>query len=148
MLKQCETCKKFFGADSDEVKHCAACLQGESTGLGHISDPREQRFFVARNIVYENPDISPEKLVKQMKEQNIEITIKEIMEYVKEGRLTLKNADVNMLCEDCGKRILSGRKCPACTKRFEETIKQTTNIIKEEVIEEIQKKRRMYSKDN
>ncbi len=146
MLVRCDECGKFFGADNNDIKICSSCREGEKTGLKHIKDPKEQRFVVARNMVYENPDISPERLVVQMKEMDIEITIKEIMSYVRQGRLTLKNADVNNLCEDCGKKILSGRKCPACTKKFEEELTKTQAEIKKEVEEEDKlKKPTMYS---
>lgn len=146
MLKKCEKCGKFFGTEVQEQKNCSSCAQGESTGLGHIKDPREQRFIVARNLVYENPDISPENLVKKMKEMNIDIRIKDIMDFVREGRLTLKNSSVEEYCEDCGKKILSGRKCPSCTKEFESTLQQS----RKEILEEDTSKKqgpRMYSQD-
>ncbi len=148
MLVKCDECGKFFGADNDEIKTCSSCKEGEKTGLKHIKDPKEQRFVVARNMVYENPDISPEQLVIQMKNMEIEITIKEIMSYVRQGRLTLKNADVNNLCEDCGKKILSGRKCPSCTKKFEEELAKTQAELKKEAEEAEKEKNRkptMYS---
>lgn len=136
MLKKCESCGKFFGADDDRVTLCASCSEGEITGLKHIKDPKEQRFVVARNLVYENPDISPEALVKEMKEKGIDISIREIMGYVKEGRLTLKNANPDdMFCEDCGKRILSGRRCPTCTRKFEEHMHDARAEILKEVKE-------------
>lgn len=153
MLKKCESCGKFFGASDDSVTLCATCAEGEITGLKHIKDPKEQRFVVARNLVYENPDISPEALVKQMKDKGIDISIREIMGYVREGRLTLKNANPDdRFCEDCGKRILSGRRCPTCTKKFEDTLHDASQEILKEVKEakeakEEEKKRRnvMYS---
>ncbi len=133
MLVKCEECGKFFGANDDSNKVCSSCSEGEVTGLKHIKDPKEQRFVVARNVVYENPDISPEALVNSMKDMGIDMTIKEIMSYVRQGRLTLKNANVNNLCEDCGKKILSGRKCPSCTKKFEEELASAQSAIKQGV---------------
>ncbi len=121
MLKKCEKCGKFFGAYDDAVL-CSACAEGESTGLSHISNPKEQRFLIARNIVYDKPNISPEELILEMKNKGIQITRKEILEYVRQGRLRLNSVQVSGVCEDCGKKILSGRKCPACTKKFEQTI--------------------------
>lgn len=147
MLKRCEGCGKFFGATSDDEVLCSTCSEGELTGLKHVSDPREQRFIVARNLVYENPDISPESLVKIMRDTGLDVGIKDIMDFVKEGRLTLKNADPNNFCEDCGKRILSGRKCPTCTKKFEETIKQAMKPqVQTDSVEE-KRKKAMYSQE-
>lgn len=135
MLKKCEGCGKFFGADGDQ-RLCASCAEGEVTGLKHIKDPKEQRFVLARNIVYENPDISPDMLVKNMRDRGVDISVKEIMGYVKEGRLTLKNANPDdNFCEDCGKRILSGRRCPTCTKRFEDNLIDARGEILKEVKE-------------
>ncbi|MDO4772410.1 MAG: hypothetical protein Q4A72_02450 [Bacillota bacterium] len=148
MLVKCETCGKFFGASSDETI-CSSCKEGEFTGLKHIKDPKEQRFVVARNMVYENPDISPENLVRAMRDMGIDISIKDVMSYVRQGRLTLKNAEIKNLCEDCGKKILSGRKCPTCTKKFEENLTRSREeLFKQETGEESddnKKKRKMYS---
>ncbi len=153
MLIRCEECGKFFGSETESNNICSSCKQGEVTGLKHIKDPEEQRFVVARNLVYENPDISPDVLVKAMQDMGIEVTIKDIMRYVREGRLTLKNAEIENICEDCGKRILSGRKCPTCTKAFEETIAKTMKEVKKEVQEdkikdENKKKQTMYSQES
>ncbi len=145
MLKRCEGCGKYFGTDSDDQEFCASCLESEVTGLKHIKDPAEQRFIIARNLVYENPNISPENLVNQMREKNIDMTIKEVMGYVRQGRLTLKNADPNNFCEDCGKRILSGRKCPSCTKKFEEVIKGAFSEVEKRVEEKPKKAKGMFS---
>ncbi len=145
MLKRCEGCGKYFGADSDDQEFCASCSESEVTGLKHIKDPAEQRFVVARNLVYDNPNISPENLLNQMKAMNIDISIKEIMDYVRQGRLTLKNADPNNFCEDCGKRILSGRKCPSCTKKFEDTIRSAFAEIEQNAEESSKKKKGMFS---
>ncbi len=130
MLKKCENCGKFFGTEED-VNLCSACSEGISTGLAHISNPKEQRFLVARNIVYDKPNISPEELVLEMKSKGIKITRKEIMEYVRQGRLRLNSEQTEGACEDCGKKILSGRKCPACTKKFEQTIINKTAKVEE-----------------
>ncbi len=149
MLIKCEECGKFFGADDDSNTICSSCKEGEITGLKHIKDPKEQRFVVARNIVYEQPDIAPDKLVQEMQDMGIDISIKDIMSYVRQGRLTLKNAEVENICEDCGKRILSGRKCPKCTKAFEESVAQAQAKVKQELEKEnaAKKKQRMYSQD-
>lgn len=121
MLVKCLECGKFFGSDAENTI-CSSCKEGELTGLKHIKDPKEQRFIVARNLVYENPDISPENLVKIMTDRGIDISIKDVMTYVRQGRLTLKSIEAQNICEDCGKKILSGRKCPSCTKKFEEEL--------------------------
>ncbi len=149
MLLKCEECGKFFGSDDDSRAICSSCKEGAVTGLKHIKDPKEQRFVVARNIVYEQPDISPEDLIKQMKEMGIEITVKEIMSYVRQGRLTLKNADVDSMCEDCGKKILSGRKCPTCTKAFEQSMQKAQTEIKksQEEVKPIKKVNRMHTRN-
>ncbi len=137
MLIKCEECGKFFGGANSSDSICTSCKEGQKTGLKHIKDPKEQRFVTARNLVYENPDISPEALVNIMRNMGIDITIKEIMSYVRQGRLTLKNAEVHNLCEDCGKKILSGRKCPTCTNKFVEEMSKAKTDFNAEMLKEL-----------
>ena len=120
-LKTCRECGRFFGAKGDEAL-CSSCNQAQTTKLAHISDPEEQKFVYARNTVYDFPDISPMDLVRKMTDEGIDITIVEVMSYVKAGRLILKGVGNGEFCEECGIKILSGRRCPVCTSKLEQAI--------------------------
>ncbi len=123
MLTKCESCGRFFGAEITGQTHCSTCKPTAIDSLHSNVDQEEQKFIMARGIVYEMPDITPKDLVDEMDDRGVEITRKEIMEYVRNGRLTLKNNPDGTFCEDCGRTILSGRLCPRCTANFEKAIK-------------------------
>ncbi len=129
MLKQCEKCGVFFGADNDSQVVCESCQVSKTSSRIRNGSVEDIKYQEAKEIVRENPDISPEKLIKKMDEIGYKLTLREIMDYVKQGKMTLKGVADNVFCEECGKKILSGRLCPTCTKKFEEKI---TRPLKEE----------------
>lgn len=146
MLKKCENCGKFFGAETSDRVLCEECSIPE--GLENVMGLtyEEKKYELARSIVYDNPEISPEELIKVMDDKGVEIKLKEIMSYVREGKMTLKSADGGVFCEACGKRILSGRLCPKCTHKFEESIANKSTPEKKETTEK-KTSQRMYSQD-
>jgi predicted amidophosphoribosyltransferase len=122
MLVKCESCGKFFGTEDKDKKLCSSCdTQVAKTGFEY-EDVEEQKFKLSRSIVYDNPDIAPDALIEQINETGLTITLKEIMKYVREGRLTMTSVDGSIFCEDCGKKILGGRLCPTCSKNLEKAI--------------------------
>ncbi len=138
MLVKCEMCGKFFGADDASDKVCSSCGSGPKKRYSEIVDEDQRKFKAARDTVYDNPDISPQDLVDALAEMGIEITSKEIMGYVKEGRLSLKNNPDSRFCEDCGRVILSGRMCPKCSNKLEKNITQrntTTKVMSTVVVD-------------
>lgn len=151
-LMRCKNCNRFFGAKEPNKIYCSNCTQANITGLDNTLNPDEQKFLYARNIVYDFPDISPVNLVKKMQEDGIDISISEVMKYVKQGRLILKGVGEGEYCSECGTKILSGRMCPLCTKKFENAI---TNVNEEEekfkkILEQEKNKPqgpRMYTRD-
>lgn len=137
MLTKCESCGKFFGADQPTQKLCSACSVTGSRLARHIADSGDPKFVIARDVVYDNPEISPEDLRSLMNERGIDISVREIMSYVKEGRLSIKNAPQGSFCEECGRTISSGRMCPICAGKLEKAIAskndprpQTTKEVK------------------
>ncbi len=132
MLKKCEECGRFFGAESESQTLCQACRPIENTVSGSNENLEARKLRMARNIVSENPNIMPEQLIKEMAERDIEISLKEIMRYVEKDYMILKINSNQYFCEDCGKKILSGRLCPTCTKRFEKKIAKKPALPTEE----------------
>ncbi len=122
MLRQCQKCGKFFGAENDENLLCSECSVPDALEDVRGLNLEEKKYEMARNIVYDNPDISPEEVIKKMREAGVDISVKEILNYVREGKMILRGAEDGVFCEDCGKKILSGRRCPKCTKKMEESI--------------------------
>jgi len=116
MLKKCENCGRFFGDENETL--CSSCrntnLKFKSTG-----DPERDKFVAARDVVYENPDISPQGIVDLLEENGIEITTREILKYVDEGRLSLNTIKEGNHCERCGTKISIGKYCDRCRVKME-----------------------------
>lgn len=124
MLVKCETCGKFFGTDNSDQKQCSACSVTGERLARHVAESGDPKFVMAREIVYDQPEISPEDLKKAMAEIGVDISVREIMGYVKEGRLSMVNNPGAVLCEECGRPIMSGRLCPKCSSNLEKAITQ------------------------
>ncbi len=117
-LKKCENCGVFFGAKNEEIL-CSNCTSPKGKRVVITGDVEHDKFTNARAIVYDQPQISPEQLVKEMIELGIKITIKEIMRYVTAGRLALVSEGGGTYCSSCGKAIQIGSMCSDCTDKLE-----------------------------
>lgn len=124
MLKKCEKCGRFFGDEDHTV--CSACRLSKrhfkSTG-----DMERDKFVAARDIVYDNPDISPQGIIDIMEEMGIEITIREILKYVDEGRLSLNTIKEGNHCQRCGTRVNFGKYCDRCRIKMEVSGQDSTH---------------------
>jgi len=118
MLKKCSQCGVFFGAESDDEVKCKKCrlsLQKfKSSG-----DEAYDKYLLTRELVYENPDISPDGIIEIMKDLGKPITRREIMGYVKEGKLTIASITDGRHCRECGVKIDSGKICKRCENKQE-----------------------------
>jgi len=135
MLQKCEVCGKFFGPESPNQTKCSACSVTGQRLARHVADAQDPKFVIARDIVYDFPEISPEELKNRMADMNIEITIREIMGYVREGRLSIVKGPATNICEECGKGILGGRLCPRCAANLEQAITKNNESQKPKVEE-------------
>ena len=120
MLKKCTECGKFFGAIGDEDV-CDSCKIVAGT-YEAVDDIDEVLFRETRNYVYDHPKASPEAVIEALAEKGLTITRKIIMRYVREGKIILSSMDGKQTCEECGRTILSGRYCPTCTRKKEDSL--------------------------
>lgn len=118
MLKKCEKCGRFFG-DENEGNVCSACKLSNSK-FKSTGNVERDKFTCARDLVYDNPDISPQGIIDIMAEMGIDITIREIMKYVSEGRLSLNTIKEGNHCLKCGTKIGFGKYCDRCRIRVEQ----------------------------
>ena len=125
MLKKCEKCGRFFG-DEDSNNICTACRLS-TRNFKSTGDPERDKFTATRDLVYDNPDISPQGIIDIMEEMGMTITIREIMKYVDEGRLSLNTAKVGNHCLGCGTKIAFGKYCDRCRVKMEGQ-KMTENL--------------------
>ena len=101
-LRNCPQCGKLFVYNHRSL--CPECLKKDEEGFDKV-----------RDFIHNNPQASLEDVSKAT-----EVSTKNILEYLKEGRLMLRNNNVNILlnCELCGEPILSGRICEKCGGKF------------------------------
>jgi len=117
-LKKCENCGVFFGAVGNETL-CNNCANPVSKKAVITGDIEHDKFANARSIVYDQPNITPEELVNELRARGIDITIREVMKYVTDGRLTLITVDGGNYCSSCGRNISIGTMCKDCTEKLE-----------------------------
>lgn len=117
-LKKCENCGVFFGAEGNETlcKNCSGPKKKKAVITG---DVEHDKFANARAVVYDQPNVTPEELVNELKARGIDITIREIMKYVTDGRLTLVTVEGGNYCLNCGKKIGIGTMCKECTEKLD-----------------------------
>ncbi len=116
-LKKCEKCGVFFGAENDE-NLCKNCRTPNRTKAVITGDIEYDRYINSRNIVFDNPRISPEDLVEAVKEKGIDINIDHIIKYILEGKLTLETGFIGSYCIKCGAKINDGTICAPCEMKM------------------------------
>lgn len=117
-LKKCENCGVFFGANGNETL-CNNCANPQSKKAVITGDTEHDKFANARSIVYDQPNITPDELVKELVARGIDISIREVMKYVTDGRLTLVTVDGGSYCSSCGRKIMIGSMCKDCTDKLD-----------------------------
>ncbi len=96
-FRKCKDCGKIFNFMGKSI--CPDCIK-----------KRDEDFAKVRKYIYENPNARAEEIAEAT-----EVDIKEILEFLKEGRLQLKHADGLLKCEKCGAPIATGTLCDRCT---------------------------------
>lgn len=123
MLLKCEECGKLFGAENGETK-CSSCRLSRKS-FKSSGNLEVDKFNITRELVYDNPDISPEGIVELMEDLGYDIKLREIMKYVADGRLNLASLTEGNHCNHCGTKIGRGKLCDRCqAKKDQEKVKQ------------------------
>lgn len=97
-IKNCRNCRRLFNYITGE-KLCAACR-----------NLLEDKFLEVKRFIRDNPGKSANEVADEC-----EVSIKQIIKWVREERLTFSNDSlVGLECERCGRMIHSGRFCNEC----------------------------------
>jgi len=96
-LKNCRSCGRMFSSKEGQ-EFCSKCRLEV-----------EDHFKIVREFVYDNPGST----VKQV-EDGTGVPREEILEYLREEKLELKQESTALHCQRCGKAIKSGRMCTTC----------------------------------
>ncbi|AEE97518.1 TIGR03826 family flagellar region protein [Mahella australiensis] len=100
-LRNCSRCGRLFASNGGEL--CPACLE-----------ELDEQYKVVREYVYTHPKATiPEVSDATGVEEKI------IFEFLREGRLELKEPGLGLECERCGKPITTGRFCASCLRELE-----------------------------
>jgi len=112
-LRNCPKCGKLFVYRQRNL--CPQCLKKD-----------EEDFDRVREFINNNPKATIEEV-----SEGTEVTVKKILEYLKEGRLILQSNNINITlnCELCGEPILTGRMCAKCSNKFKRNITSTKKSL-------------------
>lgn len=113
-MRNCKSCGKIFTYIGRPV--CPSCRKKE-----------EEEFKKVKEYLYDNPGASVVQI-----SNDLEISIRKIKSYLRDGRLEIIGDDGNMLleCEKCGKSIRTGRFCEDCSNEFVKDIQSVTGGMK------------------
>jgi len=100
-LRNCIRCGKLFASEGTLI--CPACLE-----------ERDEQYKIVREYIYEHPRAT----VPEVSEAT-GVEEKTIFEFLREGRLALKEPGLGLECERCGRPITTGRYCSQCAKELE-----------------------------
>ena len=115
-LKKCTNCGIFFGGAGDICSKCATPTIVETV---ITDDTKSDIFTEIKDYLYSNQHVSPVELMNSLNEMGIDITIREIMSYINEGRLTLVTEENMPTCSNCGEKIMYGTMCADCNDQLE-----------------------------
>lgn len=122
-LRNCRRCKKLFVSVGRSI--CPKCV-----------DEEEKQFEIVRKYLEEHPHSTASQIAKATN-----VPEEQIIEFVKSGRLTIKDALIAYECEICGRPIYTGKVCIECRKKlFEElqaSIKKSQELAKKKAKEDL-----------
>ncbi len=105
-LRNCSRCGKMFNYVAGPAI-CEPCKKAA-----------EEDFQKVKQYITENPRAS----LRQISEDN-EVTTKQIQQWIREERLMFsKDSPIQLLCENCGEPITTGRFCAKCKTKMANTL--------------------------
>ena len=114
-IRNCKRCGNIYNYSGTAV--CNNCTKQE-----------QEDFDKVREYLFEHPN-SPAMEISQA----IEVEVKVISRFLKEGRLRLeseKQSDLVLTCEKCGQLIKTGRFCEECLQEIQTEFKKAVKPIK------------------
>ncbi len=103
-IRQCKECGKLFQYVTKPI--CPECL-----------DEFDNMFLKVRDYIYKNPDADIAEIAEKT-----EVKEKRILEFLKEERLSLSDANGVLSCESCGRSIPAGRFCKGCKESLSKAL--------------------------
>lgn len=125
-VRNCRRCNKIYNYIGG-TPICQDCKQQDEVDFKRVKE-----------YLYEHSGASLFEVSKEL-----EISVKQIKAYLKEGRLQIIGDNGNMFleCERCGKSISTGRFCNDCSKEVTSDIKSVAEQMSGSVNDEAAEKR-------
>lgn len=108
-IRNCKRCNRLFQYNG--IKYCPRCVL-----------ELDEAFIKVRDYLYKNPGAN---IVEVSEATGVEEKI--ILEFLRDGRLELKEPSPALTCERCEKPITTGRMCKECLALFEKGMKKGLN---------------------
>lgn len=105
-IRNCKRCNRIFQFSGN--KYCPGCVM-----------ELDELYRKVRDYLYRNPDSN---ILEVSEATGVEEDI--ILEFLREGRLELKEPSLALTCERCDKPITTGRMCKECLREFEQGMKK------------------------
>jgi len=105
-IKKCKNCQRLFKYQAS--RYCPSCII-----------ELDQVFIKVREYLYDNPNATITDV-----SENTGVETEIIMEFLREGKLELKEASMILECKSCGKAIKTGVMCKECVVHFDTEMKK------------------------
>lgn len=107
-ITQCKKCSKLYQSFGN-APYCPNCMEA-----------LEKSFELVKDYVYEHPLANAVEI-----SQETGVPERDIFYFLKEGRLSVSENNGLLLCENCGRSIMTGRYCEACQKKLERELQSS-----------------------
>ncbi len=107
-----------------QCKKCARLYQsiGASPYCPNCMDELERSFDLVKNYIYDHPNANVVEISTET-----EVPEKDILHFLKEGRLSVSEDNGILSCEICGSAITTGRYCVSCQSKLERELTASLN---------------------
>ncbi len=103
-VRQCRECRRLFQSLGSNI--CPEC-----------AEELDRCFKVVKSYLYDHPDANVFEISTETG-----VAEKMVLNFLKEGRLAINEADSILLCERCGIPVSTGRYCRKCQEQLEDAL--------------------------
>jgi flagellar operon protein (TIGR03826 family) len=128
-VRNCKGCGKLFNYIGGPPL-CQACR-----------DKLEKKFQEVRDYLWENPKATIAEITTNIED----VSSHQIKQWIREERLQLSSdSPISLYCENCGKKIVTGRYCQDCKNKMAKGLNDEFGLTKHTAAPE----KRSFSKEN
>lgn len=114
-VRNCKGCGKLFNYIGG-APLCQACR-----------DKLEKKFQEVRDYLWDNPKATIAEITTNIED----VSSQQIKQWIREERLQLSSdSPISLYCENCGKKIVTGRYCQDCKNKMARGLNEEFGLIK------------------